>query len=65
MEHQTRQHRADGMEAVLKGGHHAKVAPTATQPPEEVRVLSVAGDPELAIGSDDIDGDQVLESGEF
>src|SRR4029450_9522908 len=45
MEHQTCQQRADGMEAVLEGSHHAKVPPTATQPPEEVRVVGVAGGP--------------------
>jgi hypothetical protein len=57
MEHRPSQHRADRVEAVLKGSRHAEVAPAAAHPPEEVRVLGIAGDPQLAVGGDEIDGD--------
>ena len=60
MQHQPRQHRADGMETVLERGDHTKVAPTATQPPEEVGVLGVTDHPDLAVGGDEIDGEQVI-----
>jgi hypothetical protein len=60
MEHRPRQHRADRMEAVLKGGHHAKVAPASADAPEELRVLSGAGNPQRAVGGDEIDGEQVV-----
>ena len=60
MQHQPRQYRADGMETVLERGDHAKVAPTATQPPEEVGIRGIADHPDLAVGGDEIDGEQVI-----
>ena len=60
MEHQTRQHWANRIEPELEGSHHAKVAPTTTDGPEEVWVLDVTCDPHLAVGSDEIDREQVV-----
>ena len=48
------------MELVLKGGDHAEVAAAAPDAPEEVRVLTGADVAELAVGGDDIGGDEVV-----
>src|SRR5262245_7415828 len=60
MEHQTAQHWADRMQAVLKGGHHAKVPAAATHSPEEVRVLRVTRHSARPVSGDDVDGGQVV-----
>jgi len=48
------------MELVLKGGDHAKVAAATPDTPEEVWMLVGADVAELAVGSDDISGDEVV-----
>ena len=50
MDHDTGQHRADGMELVLEGGDHAKVPAATPHAPEEVGVLCGAGRQELPVG---------------
>ena len=48
------------MKLVRKGSDHTKVAAAAPDGPEEVRVLTGAGVAELAVGGDDIGGDEVV-----
>ena len=48
------------MEAVLEGGDHAEVASPAAQRPEQVGVVGLAGDHELAVGGDDVGRDQAV-----
>ena len=62
MDHDTSQHRADGMELVLEGSDHAKVPAATPHAPEEVGVLCGAGREELAVGRDEIDREQVIGS---
>src|SRR5262245_7579037 len=60
MEHQTGQQWADRMQAILKGGHHAKVPASATHSPEEVRVLCVTRHSARTVSGDNVDGGQVV-----
>src|SRR6185295_104389 len=61
VEHHARQHHGThGMELVLKGGDHAEVAAAAPNTPEEVRMLTGVDVAELAVGGDDIGGDEVI-----
>src|SRR5713101_2017887 len=48
------------MELVLEGGDHAKVAASAAQAPEQVGVLGGTHGQHLAIGSDQISGQEVV-----
>src|SRR4030095_15279476 len=59
-QHARQHHRTHGMQLVLKGGDHAEVAATTPEAPEEVRVLASADVAELAVGGDDIGGDEVV-----
>ena len=59
-QHARQHHRTHGMELVLKGGDHAKVAAAAPDAPEEVLVLTGADVAELTVGGDDIGGDEVV-----
>jgi hypothetical protein len=54
------QHRADGMELVLEGGHDTKVPAAAPHAPEQVGVLGGAGGEALAVRRDEIDGAEVI-----
>ncbi|HLY83889.1 MAG TPA: FAD-binding protein, partial [Acidimicrobiales bacterium] len=44
-----------------EAGHHAEVASTAAQRPEEIRVLPLAGGDELAVRQDHVDLEQVVD----
>ena len=60
MNDDTDQHWADLMELVLEGGDDAKVATAPTDTPEEVWMLGVPGNPDLAVGGDEIHREQVV-----
>ena len=53
-------HRADRMQPELERGHDAEVAAAAAQAPEQLGVLVLAGVHELAVGGDDVGGEQVV-----
>src|SRR5215831_11335316 len=48
------------MQLVLEGGDHTEVTATTPEAPEEVRVLAGADVAELAVGGDDIGGNEVV-----
>jgi hypothetical protein len=52
---------ASGWSRILKGGDDPEVAATAPQTPEQVGVLVVAGDDELAVGGDHVAGCQAVD----
>lgn len=49
------------MRPVLERGHDAEVPSTAAQGPEELRVLALAGPDALAVGRDDLGGQEVVD----
>jgi hypothetical protein len=49
------------VEAELERRDDAEVAAAAPEPPEQVGVLLLAGDEELALGGDDVAGDEVVD----
>ena len=49
------------MQLELEGGGDAEVAAAAAQRPEEVRMRLAVGGDELAIGGDEVDGEQVVD----
>ena len=48
------------MELILKGSDHAEVTAATPEAPEEVRVLTGVDVAELAVGSNDISGNEVV-----
>ena len=61
MEDRSGQHdRPHGVKPVLERGDDAEVAAAATDAPEEVRVLILAGGENLAVGRHQVDRDQVV-----
>ena len=54
------QHRSDGMQPVLQRGRDPEVPAAATQAPEQLGVLVLARVHELAVGGDDVGGEQVV-----
>jgi hypothetical protein len=54
--------RADRMQSELEVGHDAEVPTAAAHAPEQIRVLVLAGLHELAVGGDDVDGDEVVDA---
>src|SRR5262249_54732748 len=59
-QHACQHHGTHGMQLVLEGGNHAEVAATTPEAPEEVRVLAGADVAELAVGGDEIGGNEVV-----
>src|SRR5262249_61891913 len=51
----------DGVEAELERGDHAEVATAASQRPEQVGVLVLGRPQELAVGRNDVDGEEVVD----
>ena len=49
-----------GVQLILEGGDDSKVAAPASNPPEQVRVLFLARLDHLAIGGDDVCGEQIV-----
>src|SRR6202040_2225106 len=49
------------VQAEFEGRHHAEVAATTTDGPEQVRVLLFAGDEKLSIRGHNVGGNQVVE----
>jgi hypothetical protein len=63
MEHHPPQHeRTHRVQLILERRNDAEVPATAAHTPEEVSVRGGAGGPELAVGRDDVDGDEVIGS---
>ena len=50
----------DRVEAILEGGHHPEVAAAATERPQQVRVLRLAGAQHAAVGGDHVGANQVV-----
>ena len=50
-----------GVQPELELGHDAEVAARAPHPPEEIGVLVLARLDQLAVGGDDIDGEQLID----
>jgi hypothetical protein len=60
--HDAGEHRwAERAEAELERGDHPEVATAAPQPPEQVRVLLLAGHEQLGVRGDDVTGDEVVD----
>ena len=60
VEEEPHVHVLDGVQLELEGGDDAEVAATPAQRPEQVRVLVLAGGPDLPVGGDHLGGDQVV-----
>jgi hypothetical protein len=60
-QHRPGRHGAHRMEAEVEGGHHAEVAATAPQGPEQVRMVLLVGVHERPIGEDQVGAEQAVD----
>ena len=58
--HRAGQTGANGMQLILEGGHDPEVPAAAPHAPEQVRMRGGTGREELAVGGDDIDGEEII-----
>jgi hypothetical protein len=58
--HRTCDDRADRIEPIDERGHHPKIAASASDRPEEIRVLGRARPQQVTIGGDHIGRDEIV-----